>query len=208
MPAECSRLVNRRGVLDQVDELIVRLELVELRRELLHRIDVMHRGQRAAEHRDRVQRVRRQQLFLAARARLLDVDRRPDAAVGQLAVEHQLHVAGAFELLKDQVVHAAAGVDQRGADDGQRAAFFERAGRGEQLLGNVHRLDVDAAAHRAAGVADPLVERAGQAGDRIEQHEHVLAHFGQALAALDHQLRQPHVAFDVAVEADWRTPRP
>ena len=31
-----------------------------------------------------------------------------DAAVGQLAVEHQLHVAGALELLKDQVVHAAS----------------------------------------------------------------------------------------------------
>ena len=102
--------------------------------------------ERAAKHGGRVQRFGRQQLFFAARARLLDVDRRPDAAVGQLAVEHQLHVAGAFELLEDQVVHAAAGVDQRGADDRQRAAFFERAGRGEQLLGNVHRFDVDAAA--------------------------------------------------------------
>ena len=58
-----------------------------------------------------------EQLFFAARARLRDVDRRPDAAVGQLAVEHQLHVAGALELLEDQLVHAAAGVDQRGADD-------------------------------------------------------------------------------------------
>ena len=108
---------------------------------------------------------------------------------------------------KISVVHAAAGVDQGGADDGQRAAFFERAGRGEQLLGDVHRLDVDAAAHRAAGVADPLVERAGQAGDRVEQQEHVLAHFGEPLAALDDELRQADVAFDVVDRGCWRTPR-
>ena len=35
-----------------------------------------------------------------------------DAPVGELAVEDQLHVAGALELLKDQVVHPAAGLDQ------------------------------------------------------------------------------------------------
>ena len=88
---------------------------------------------------------------------------------------------------------------------GQRAAFFERPGRGEQLLRDVHGLDVDAAGHRAAGVADPLVERAGQARDRVEQQEHVLAHFGQPLAALDDELRQADVAFDVAVEAEAKT---
>ena len=33
------------------------------------------------------------------------------------------------------------------------------------------------------------------------QQEHVLAHLGQPLAALDDQLRQADVAFDVAVEA-------
>ncbi len=75
------------------------------------------------------------------------------------------------------------------------------AGRGEQLFGNVHGLDVDAAAHGAAGVADPLVERAGQPGNRVEQHEDVLAHLGEALAAFDRQLGQANVAFDIAVEA-------
>ena len=85
--------------------------------------------------------------------------------------------------------------------DGQRTAFLEQAGGGEELLGNVHRLDVHAAAHRAAGVADPLVEGPGQTGDGVQEQDHVLAHLGQAAAAFDGQLREPDVAFDVAIEA-------
>ena len=189
------------GAADQVDELLVRLAFGQLRGQLLHRVDGVHGRERAAEHRHGAKGFGREQLFFAAGAGLADVDGGPDAAVGQLAIEHQFHVAGALELLENQLVHAAAGVDQRGADDRQRAAFLEEPGRGEELLGDVHGLDVDAAAHGAAGVADPLVEGAGQPGDRVHQHDDVLAHLGQALAALDDELGEADVAFDVAVEA-------
>ena len=43
--------------------------------------------------------------LLVAGARRVDVDRRVDAALGELAVEPQLHVAGALELLEDHLVH-------------------------------------------------------------------------------------------------------
>ncbi len=132
---------------------------------------------------------------------MLDVDGRVDAAIGQFAIEHEFHVAGAFELLEDQVVHAASGVDEGGADDGERAAFFKRAGRGEEFLGNVHCFDVDTAAHGAARVADPLVEGAGEAGDGVEQEEDVFSHFGESLATLDRELGKPDMAFDIAIEA-------
>ena len=56
-----------------------------------------------------------QQQLLLARAGLVDVDGGEDAAVGELAVEHDLRVAGALELLEDHLVHARAGVDERGA---------------------------------------------------------------------------------------------
>ena len=49
----------------------------------------------------------------------------------------QLHVAGAFELLVDHLVHPAAGVHQAGGDDGQAAAFLYIAGATEELLGRV-----------------------------------------------------------------------
>ena len=87
-----------------------------------------------------------QQQFLAARARFLDVDRGIDARLGQAAVEHDLHVAGALELLENHLVHARAGVDQRGGDDGQRAGFLGLARGGENLARNFQRAGADAAA--------------------------------------------------------------
>ena len=69
----------------------------------------------------------------------VDVDGREDALVGQLAVEADLHVAGALELLEDDLVHARAGVDQRRGEDGERAAELDVAGRAEELLGRVQR---------------------------------------------------------------------
>jgi len=43
-----------------------------------------------------------------------------------------LAVAGALEFLEDHLVHAAAGVDQRGGNDRQRAAFLDVARRAEE----------------------------------------------------------------------------
>src|SRR5437773_927090 len=47
--------------------------------------------------------------MLAMRAGEKNVDRRINALVADLSIEHHFHVSGAFELLKDQLVHAAAG---------------------------------------------------------------------------------------------------
>jgi hypothetical protein len=44
---------------------------------------------------------------------LQDVDRREDALVGDLAVQHDFLLPGALEFFEDHFVHAAAGVDQR-----------------------------------------------------------------------------------------------
>jgi len=62
-------------------------------------------------------------------------------AVGQPAVEHDLHVAGPLETpgrISSSI--PAAGVDQRGGEHGQRPAFVERAGRAEESFGDVQAL--------------------------------------------------------------------
>ena len=43
----------------------------------------------------------------------------PDTTVGQLAIEHQFHVAGSLELLENQFVHATARVNQGRTNDRQ-----------------------------------------------------------------------------------------
>ena len=88
-----------------------------------------------------------------------------DAPLGQLAVEVQLHVAGALELLVDHVVHAAAGIHQAGGDDRQAAAFLDVAGRAEEALGRVEGDRVDTAGERAPAGRHRQVVGAGQAGD-------------------------------------------
>jgi hypothetical protein len=148
--------------------------------------------QAAADGGDLVEHGLGQEQFLAPRARFLDVDGGIDARLGQAAIKHDFHVAGALELLENDFVHARAGIDQRGGDDGQRTGLLGLAGGGENLARDFQRAGADAAAHGVALGTD--VEGTAQACDRVHENEHVAAAFDQALGALDHQLRQAHMA--------------
>ena len=53
-----AELIQRFCTRDELDEVVVRLEAAQLLDQLLHRVDVVHRAERAPEHGHRVQRVR------------------------------------------------------------------------------------------------------------------------------------------------------
>lgn len=57
--------------------------------------------------------------LLAASAALEDVDSGVDVHLRDAAVEDELHVAGAFELLEDEVIHAAVGLYQSRSQDSE-----------------------------------------------------------------------------------------
>jgi hypothetical protein len=76
----------------------------------------------------------------------------------------ELHVAGALELLEDHLVHLAAGVDERGGDDGEAAAALDVAGRAEEALGLVQGVGVHAAGEDLAAVAAAPCCRRGRGG--------------------------------------------
>src|SRR5688500_3799621 len=107
-----------------VEELGVLLGGAQLVDQELGGLELVHREEQLPQHPDLLQRRRLDQQLLAPRAGAVHVDRRVDALLVHAAVEVDLHVAGALELLVDHVVHAAAGVDERGGDDGERAAFL------------------------------------------------------------------------------------
>ena len=123
-----------------------------------------------------------------AGARRVDVDRRVDAALGELAVVAQLHVARALELLEDRVVHAAVGLDQRRGEDGERATLFDVAGRTEELLRRVQRTGVDTAREDAAARRGGEVVGTAQTGDAVEDDHDVVALLDEALGLLDREL--------------------
>src|SRR5215510_11247395 len=166
----------------------------------LHLLDRRKRVEHAAQYPDSVEVfLWDQQLFLA-RAGFLQVDRREDALVRELAVEMDFEVARALELFEDHVVHSASGFDQRRGDDRQGTALFDIAGRAEEPFRALQRVRVDAARQNLTRGRDDGVVRARQSGDRIEQDHHVAFMFDQALRLFDHHVGHLNVARSRLVE--------
>src|SRR5881275_127431 len=110
----------------------------------------MHVGKDAPERPDPIQFVRVQQELLLASTGAVDIDSGPDAFIDQTAVEVELHVAGAFELLKNDLIHAAAGIDQRRRQYCEAAPLFHVAGRPEEALRFLHGIGIKSAAEELA----------------------------------------------------------
>jgi len=68
------------------------------------------------------------------------LDGRPEPLVRQLARQHDLHVAGALELLEDHLVEAAPRVHEGGRDDREAAACSMLRAAPKKRLGFVSAL--------------------------------------------------------------------
>ena len=157
----------------RVEELVVRFGRADLVEQELHRLEVVHRVEEFAQHPDLLQDFGLDQQFLAAGAGAVDVDRREDPLLVHAPVEMDLHVAGALELFVDHVVHARAGIDQRGGEDRERTAFLDVARRAEEALGPLQRVRIDTAGQHLAGGRHDGVVGAPETGDRVEQDDDV-----------------------------------
>ena len=104
-----------------------------------------HVGQVVAQDPDAVDIFGIVEQVVAAGGAERHVDGREDAAVGELAVELELEVAGALEFLEDHVVHLGAGLRKGRRQDGERSAAFDVAGGAEEALGLVEGVGVDTA---------------------------------------------------------------
>ena len=100
----------------------------------------------------------------------------------QSAVQMQLHVARALELLVDHVVHAAAGIDKAGGDDGEAAALFRIACGAKETLRRIQRNRINAAGEGTTAGRHPQVVRAGQPGEAVQEDDYVLAAFTNRFA--------------------------
>ncbi len=93
----------------------------------------------------------------------------------------QLAVAGALELLEDDLIHSAARIDQSRADNRQRSAFLDLSGGTKESLGRLQGRRVHAAGEDLARVRRLGIVGTGQAGNAVQQDNHILA-------VLDHSL--------------------
>src|SRR6478735_690453 len=195
-----SAAVARRRLLDLQQELRVGLRLLHAVQEELDGLLLVERVEHPAQLPDHGQLVGAEQdLFLTGAGRV-DVHRREDALVRELPVELELHVAGALELLEDHLVHARAGLDERGGQDGQRAAVLDVARGTEEALRRVERGRVDTTGQDAAGGRRRQVVGTAQTGDRVQQDHHVVTELHEALRPLDGELRDRGVVLGGTVE--------
>src|SRR5438309_2651242 len=185
---------RRRLGVHRGEEIRVRLGVLHLVEKELHRVDGAHLHEDAAQHPHLGERRLVDEQLLLAGAGLADVERREDALVGDLAVEDDLRVAGALELLEDHLVHLRAGIDEGGGDDRERAALLDVPRRAEEALRPLQRVGVDAAGQHLARGGHDRVVGAAQAGDRIEQDDDVLLVLDETLGLFDHHLGDLDVA--------------
>src|SRR5262245_44546994 len=78
--------------------------------ERFHGLGGLATGEGPAQELDALELVLAEQQLLASRARAHHVERGEHAAIGELALEVELHVAGPLELFEDDLVHPRAGV--------------------------------------------------------------------------------------------------
>src|SRR5215212_4152533 len=138
--------------------------------------------------------------LLFPRTRVLDVDGRVDPLVRHLAVEPELHVARALELLEDDLVHPAPRLDQRGRHDRQRAAVLDVPGRPEELLRGVKRRRVDAAGEDASRGRGREVVGPRKPGYAVEQDHHVFTLLDEPLDPFQDEFRHRYVVLGGLVE--------
>src|SRR6266545_973599 len=172
-------------LLDLHEELGVALGLLHLVEEQLDRLLLLQRVQDAAELPDDGELLGTHQDLLLTGTGGVHVHGREDPLVGELPVELELHVARALELLEDDLVHPGPGLHQGGREDGQRAAVLDVAGGAEEPLRRVQGGGVDTAGQDPPARRSRQVVGPAEAGDRVEQHDHVVTQLHQPLGPLD-----------------------
>src|SRR6185312_15995645 len=148
-----SREAERSVTLTEVhadQELGVALRLLRPVHEQFHRFHRMHVGQHLAKHADALVFVRVQQQFFLPRAGTVHVDGGINALLDEPAIEVEFAVAGSLELLEDHLVHAAAGIDEGGGENGQAAAFLDVAGGAKEPLRLLHGVGIETAGEQLA----------------------------------------------------------
>src|SRR3990170_4905227 len=112
----------------------------------------------------------------------------------------QLHIAGALEFLVNDVVHTAAGIDETGGDDSEAAAFLGVSGRTEEPLWRIQSDGIYASGEGATAGWHGEVIGARQAGDAVQQDNHILTTLDQPFRPLERYLCHPGMVFNGLIE--------
>ena len=102
--------------------------------EKVRRFPGAHRPEQLSQHEHHLGFLLREEQFLLASSRLVNVDSRENTPFRQPPVKMQFAVARALELFEDNVIGPAARLHEGGGDYCQTAAFFDIARRTEETF--------------------------------------------------------------------------
>lgn len=110
--------MKRSGV-HAVEEIVVRLCLLQFVEQEFDRVHCPHRIENPAQNEGLLETLRRDEQFFLTRTGPLNVDRRINTLVGDFPIQDDFGVTRTLELFEDNFIHPAAGIDQRRCDDGE-----------------------------------------------------------------------------------------
>ena len=163
-----------------------------------------HLTQAAAQSVHAVELLETQELLLTARPAGPDVDRGIDALFGERAIELDLAVPRALELLEDHVVHSRSGLHEGRGNDRQRSAARrcrDGAGRSKECLRLRHRRCIESARQGAARASFRRIVSSGHARERIENDDDILSDLDEPACPLQDHLRNFDVSLSGLIEA-------
>ena len=135
---------NARLTVHGRQELGVALRLFDLIDQQLHTVHGVERIEHLAQDPDAVELIIIQQEFFFPGPGAVDINGRKHPLVHQSAIEMDFHITGAFELLKDDLIHPTPGIHQRRRDNRQTPAFLDIAGRPKKAFGFLQGVRVNA----------------------------------------------------------------
>src|SRR5882757_5427780 len=153
------------SALHRLEEVPVRLGVLHLVEQEFDRGELVHGVQELAQDPHLGELALVGDELLLARAGAVDVDRREYPLLGDAPVEVDFAVAGALELLVDDVVHLRAGIDERRGEDRQAAALLAIARRAEDALRTLQRVGPHAAPGSEALLGPGAKYRGGRQPD-------------------------------------------
>ncbi len=167
---------------------LVCFRLPDLVHDELHGIHRIHLLEEPSENPDPVEIILRDQEFFLSRPGPDQIESRENPAVGNPAIQMELHIAGSLEFFKDDFIHPASRIDQGGGNDGQAAAVLDIPGGTEEPLRLVQGIGIHTAGQDLAAGRHDRVVGPGQPGDAVQEDDHILPVLHQPFRLLDHHL--------------------
>jgi hypothetical protein len=170
------------------------LRLFNLVNQQLHTVNSVEGIEHLAQDPDAVKLIILEQELLFPGPGAIDINSREDPLVDQPTIEMDFHITGAFELFKDDLVHATPGIHQRGRDNGETAAFLNVTGRPKKAFGFLQRVGVNTPLQHFPTRRHDGVIRTRQTGNAIQEDNHIPLMLDQTFGLLDDHFGHLHVA--------------